>query len=152
MKNLRSLATSHLPSLTLNAEDFTDFGPELEELRITRAGLKSIKNRAFANLRGLKRLDLSENRIDSIEANAFNEIGHTLVSLQMSHGLGMQMFQLPHESFRQLTALEALDLSNNKLKTLSDNSFHFMENLVSLELHDNQIEALQKGTFQGDIH
>ncbi|XP_065076627.1 chaoptin-like isoform X2 [Ochlerotatus camptorhynchus] len=152
MKNLRSLATSHLQSMSLNAEDFTDFSPELEELKITRAGLKSIKNRAFTNLRGLKRLDLSENRIDSIEANAFNEIGHTLVSLRISHGLGMQLLQIPHESFRQLTALEALDLSNNKLKTLNDNSFHFMKNLVSLELHDNQIDSLQKGTFQSDIH
>lgn len=152
MKNLRSLATSHLPSMSLSPEDFTDFSPELEELKITRASLKSIKNQAFVNLRGLKRLDLSENRIDSIEANAFNEIGHTLISLRISHGLGMQMFQIPHESFRQLTALEALDLSNNKLKTLNDNSFHFMNNLVSLELHDNQIDSLQKGTFQSDIH
>ncbi|XP_062537568.1 chaoptin [Armigeres subalbatus] len=152
MKNLRSLATSHLSSLTLNAEDFADFGLELEELRITRSGLKSIKNRAFANLRGLKRLDLSENRIDSVEANAFNEIGHTLLSLRISHGFGGQLFQIPHESFRQLTTLEALDLSNNKLKTVNENSFHFMENLVSLELHDNQIDTLPKGTFQGDIH
>ncbi|XP_062700932.1 chaoptin-like isoform X2 [Aedes albopictus] len=152
MKNLRQLATSHLSSMSLNPEDFTEFSPELEELRITRAGLKSIKNRAFANLRGLKRLDLSENRVDSIEPNAFNEIGHSLISLRMSHGLGAQMSQIPYEAFRQLTVLEALDLSNNKLKTLNENSFHFMGDLVSLELHDNQIESLPRGTFQGDIH
>ncbi|XP_055588501.1 chaoptin isoform X2 [Uranotaenia lowii] len=152
MKNLRSLATSHLTALTLSPEDFANFSPELEELRITRAGLKSLKNRCFTHLRGLKRLDLSENRIDSIEPNAFTEIGHSLVSLRISHGLGQQMLQVPHEAFRQLTAVEALDLSNNKLKSLNENSFHFMRNLVSVELHDNQIDVLQKGTFQGDIH
>uniref|UniRef100_A0A1Q3FSG3 Putative conserved secreted protein n=1 Tax=Culex tarsalis TaxID=7177 RepID=A0A1Q3FSG3_CULTA len=152
MKNLRSLITSHLPSLALGPEDFAEFSPELEELKITRAGLKSIKNRAFTNIRGLKRLDLSENRIDSIEANVFAEIGHSLVSLRMSHALGAQILSIPHDSFRHLTALEALDLSNNKLKTLTDSSFHFMKNLVSVELHDNQIDSLAKGTFQSDIH
>ncbi|XP_055525782.1 chaoptin [Wyeomyia smithii] len=151
MKNLRSLATSHLSAVSLNPDDFVDFSPELEELKITRAGLKSIKNHAFTKLRGLKRLDLSENRIDSIESSAFAEIGHSLVSLRMSHGLG-SMQQLPQDPFRQLTGIEALDLSNNKLKTLSDNCFHFLKNIISLELHDNQLENLPKGIFQQDIH
>ncbi|XP_055618814.1 chaoptin [Toxorhynchites rutilus septentrionalis] len=152
MKSLRSLATSFMPSVQLGPDDFTNFSQELEELKITRASLKVLNNHAFINLRGLKRLDLSENRIDKIEANAFTEIGHSLVSLRISHGFSSQMQQIPHESFRQLTSLEALDLSNNKLKSLADNSLHFMKNLVSLELHDNQIEKLQKGILQADIH
>ncbi|XP_058821803.1 chaoptin [Topomyia yanbarensis] len=152
MKNLRSVAISHLPTVSLSPEDFAGFSPDLEELKITRAGVQSIKNHAFTNLHGMKRLDLSENRIGSIEPMAFAEIGHSLCSLRMSHGLGAQMAQLPQEAFRQLVALEALDLSNNKLRTLSDSSFHFMKNIVSLELHDNQIESLPKGIFQSDIH
>ncbi|XP_058444042.1 chaoptin [Malaya genurostris] len=152
MKNLRFLASSHLSDFSLRSEDFVDFSPDLEELKLTRAGIKSIKNHAFTYLHGLKRLDLSENRIDSIEAMAFAEIGHSLCSLRMSHGLGAQMAKIPQEAFRYLVALEALDLSNNKLKTLSDNSFHFMKNIVSLELHDNQIDNLPKGIFQSDIH
>lgn len=35
---------------------------------------------------------------------------------------------------------------------MSDTSFHFLKNLRLLELHDNRIEQVLKGTFQGDIH
>uniref|UniRef100_A0A182PNT2 LRRCT domain-containing protein n=1 Tax=Anopheles epiroticus TaxID=199890 RepID=A0A182PNT2_9DIPT len=152
MRNLRSLTISHLPSASLVPDDFANFSPELEELRLNRASLKVIKSHAFTHLRGLKRLDLSENRIDSIEADAFSDVGHSLVSLRASHGLGSQLVVFPIEAFRKLTALEALDLSNNRLKAIGDTSFHLLRNLVSLELHDNQIDALAKGTFQADIH
>uniref|UniRef100_A0A182QLG2 Chaoptin n=1 Tax=Anopheles farauti TaxID=69004 RepID=A0A182QLG2_9DIPT len=152
MRNLRSLAISNLPSSSLGPDDFLDFSPELEELRLNRGSLKQIKAHAFTHVRGLKRLDLSENRIDSIELDAFADVGHSLVSLRASHGLGSQLVTFPIDAFRKLTALEALDLSNNRLKVLGDTSFHLLRNLVSLELHDNQIEALAKGTFQADIH
>ncbi|KFB38898.1 AGAP000019-PA-like protein [Anopheles sinensis] len=152
MRNLRSLAMSSLPSTNLGPENFVDFSPELEDLRLNRASLKVIKAHAFTHVRGLKRLDLSENRIDSIEPDAFTDIGHSLVSLRASHGFGGQLVSFPIEAFRKLTALEALDLSNNRLKQVGDSSFHLLRNLVSLELHDNQIETLAKGTFQADIH
>uniref|UniRef100_A0A182KBF3 Chaoptin n=1 Tax=Anopheles christyi TaxID=43041 RepID=A0A182KBF3_9DIPT len=152
MRNLRSLTISHLRSSSLGPDDFANFSPELEELRLNRASLKVIKAHAFTHVRGLKRLDLSENRIDSIEPDAFSDVGHSLVSLRASHGLGSQLVVFPIEAFRKLTALEALDLSNNRLKAIGDTSFHLLRNLVSLELHDNQIDTLAKGTFQADIH
>lgn len=49
---------------------------------------------------------------------------------------------------RHLTSLQQLDLSNNQLKTMSDTSFHFLKNLKHLELQDNRIEQVLKGTFQ----
>ncbi|XP_050075895.1 chaoptin [Anopheles maculipalpis] len=152
MRNLRSLTISHLPSTSLGPDDFANFSPELEELRLNRASLKVIKGHAFTHVRGLKRLDLSENRIDSIEPDAFTDVGHSLVSLRASHGLGAQLVVFPIDAFRKLTALEALDLSNNRLKAVGDTAFHLLRNLVSLELHDNQIDTLAKGTFQADIH
>ncbi|XP_050098956.1 chaoptin isoform X2 [Anopheles aquasalis] len=152
MQNLRSLALSAVPSSALAPEHLAALGPELEELRLNRASLKSIKNRAFTHVRGLKRLDLSENRIDAFESDAFADVGHSLVALRASHGLGSQLLTFPVEAFRRLTALEALDLSNNRLKALADGSLHLLRNLVSLELHDNQIETLAKGTFQADLH
>lgn len=93
---------------------------------------------------------MSENNIDSIEKGAFLEIGHSLTSLKIAHGLSPLMTQLP--DLRDLTSLEKLDLSNNRLKSIGDNSFHFLKNLQVLELDDNQIEQLAKGTFQRDIH
>jgi Leucine-rich repeat (LRR) protein len=128
-----------------------DFGVELEDLKISRASLSGIKAHAFKHVRGLKRLDFSENSIGSIDAEAFKDIGHSLLSLRMSHGLG-SMSSLPGEAFKWLTSLQELDVSNNKLSSLSDTSFHFMKNLRMLEMHDNTIDDLKKGTFQGDIH
>lgn len=126
------------------------FGMHLENLRINHAGLKSVKAHAFRHIRGLKRLDLSENSIDSIENEAFREIGRSLLSLKIAHGFSSQMSQLP--LLKELTSLKELDLSNNKLKAISDTAFHFQSELEVLEINDNQIETLNKGTFQADIH
>lgn len=62
------------------------------------------------------------------------------------------MQALPADPLKDLTNLQELDFSNNHLKSLTDTSFHFLKNLRSLKLNDNQIELLHKGTFQGDIH
>ena len=45
----------------------------MENLKIIHAGLKGLKAHTFMHVRGLKRLDLSENRIDSIENDAFQD-------------------------------------------------------------------------------
>lgn len=55
---------------------------DLEELRINSAGLQTIKNHAFQYVHSLKRLDLSDNRISSIESDAFEDVS-ILISLQM---------------------------------------------------------------------
>lgn len=62
------------------------------------------------------------------------------------------MTQLPVDAITHLTAIQNLDLNNNKIKSLSDTSFHFMRHLKVLEMNDNQIEQLSKGTFQSDYH
>ena len=62
------------------------------------------------------------------------------------------MSQISTEAIKHLTSLQELDFSNNKIKTLSDTCFHFLKSLKILELNDNQIEQLHKGTFQRDIH
>lgn len=59
---------------------------------------------------------------------------------------------LPADALRHLTSLQELDFSNNQISSISDTSFHFLKNLRLLELHDNRIETVAKGTFQGDIH
>lgn len=74
MRNLRSLYISKISSDTLSPTDFLEFGVELEDLKVVRGHLKSIKSNAFKNVRGIKRLDLSENQIESIERDAFEEV------------------------------------------------------------------------------
>ncbi|XP_055380900.1 chaoptin isoform X2 [Condylostylus longicornis] len=150
MRNMRSLSLSKMKTNSLDADEFSEFGVELEDLQITRGGLTNVKAHAFKNVRGLKRLDLSENGIGSIESDAFNEIGHSLISLKIAHGFTGSA--LPAEALRHLTSLQELDFSNNQIASMSDTSLHFLKNLRLLELHDNRIEQVAKGTFQGDIH
>lgn len=74
LRSLRSLSVSKLSELSLSAEDFVDYGIDLEELTITFGGLQSIKNNAFKHIHGLKHIDLSDNSIGTIENNAFVDV------------------------------------------------------------------------------
>lgn len=71
---MRSLSVSRLKSTNLVADDFIEFGLELEDLKINGGGLQSVKGHAFQHVRGIKRLDLSENKISQFEADAFTEV------------------------------------------------------------------------------
>lgn len=71
---LRSLSLGTLSSNKLSPEDFLDFGVELEDLKLTRSGLETIKSHAFKYVRGVRRIDLSENLIGQIDSDAFTEV------------------------------------------------------------------------------
>lgn len=148
MHSIRSLSVGRLSSKQLAAEEFNEFGLELEDLKLSHSSIESIKSHAFKNVRGLRRLDLSENRISQIENDAFTEIGHSLTSLKISHGFASSMMAFPTVPLRALTSLEELDLSNNYFKTITDTSFHLLHDLRTIELNDNAIEQIIKGTFQ----
>lgn len=71
---MRSLSISRLSTTTLSPDDFLEYGLELEDLKITRGSLKTIKSHAFTHIRGIKRLDLSDNKINQFEPDAFTEV------------------------------------------------------------------------------
>lgn len=73
-KSIRSLSLGTLSSTQLSSEDFLEFGVELEDLKLTLSSIESIKSHAFKNVRGVRRLDLSENRIGQIDNDAFAEV------------------------------------------------------------------------------
>lgn len=152
MRSLRTLSVSKISSNQLQSEDFTEFGNELEDLKISQAELKSIAANAFKYVRGLKRLDLSENRISKIDDAAFQDLEHSLIALKMAHALSADYHSLSPNLFKSLSSLQYLDLSNNRIKSIPETSFHFMKNIKALEIRDNQIDQIAKGTFQGDIH
>ncbi|KAJ8916973.1 hypothetical protein NQ315_008373 [Exocentrus adspersus] len=152
LRSLRVLSLSRLSQPNLSPDNFVEFGVDLEELRINFANLQTVKNNAFKHIHGLRLIDLSENVIGTIENNAFTDIGHSLIHLKLSHALSYSVSNMPVDSIKVLLNLEELDLSHNKIKTMPDTSFHFLRRLKILELQDNIIEIVHKGTFQGDIH
>ncbi|XP_015178176.1 PREDICTED: chaoptin-like isoform X2 [Polistes dominula] len=152
MRNLRFLSISKMPESTLVPENFLEFGMDIKELHIIQSNLNAIKNHAFTHVRGIKYLDFSENSISTIEDDAFSEVGHSLLTLRISHGLSSSITEIPNKPFKSLTNLQHLDFSNNKIKSMPDTAFHFLKRIKRIELQDNEIDAIPKGTFQGDIH
>ncbi|KZC10143.1 Chaoptin, partial [Dufourea novaeangliae] len=152
MRNTRFLSISRMPQQTLMAENFMEYGMDIKELRIVQSNVNTIKNHAFMHVRGIKYLDFSENSITTIEDEAFSEVGHSLLTLRMSHGLSSSFTEIPNKAFKFLTNLQHLDFSNNKIKSMPDTTFHFMKRIKRIELQDNEIDFITKGTFQGDIH
>lgn len=152
MRSLRTLSVSKISSDQLQSEDFLEFGNELEDLKMSRGGLKSIIGNAFKYVKGLKRIDLSENRISKIDDDAFKDLEHSLIALKMAHALSPDYHTLSPNIFKPMSSLEYLDMSNNRIKAISETSFHFMKTIKGLEFRDNQIDQINKGTFQGDIH
>ncbi|KAJ8950482.1 hypothetical protein NQ314_007869 [Rhamnusium bicolor] len=144
LRSLRTLSLSRLSQQNISPEDFLEFGIDLEELQISFAKLKTLKNNAFRYVHGLKAVDLSENSIATIENDAFTDIGHSLIRLRLSHAFSSSVANIPTDAIKVLSNLEDLDLSNNRLKNMPDTSFHFLRKLKNLKLQDNIIE--------GDIH
>lgn len=79
------------------------------------------------------------------------QVGHSLLTLRMSHGFSSSVSEVPNAPFKFLTNLQHLDFSNNKIKSLPDTSFHFLKRIKRIELQDNEIDNIRKGTFQVGI-
>lgn len=78
----------------------------------------------------------------------FPQVGHSLLTLRMSHALSPSVSEIPKAPFKFLTNLQHFDFSNNKIKSLPDTSFHFLKRIKRMELQDNEIDSIRKGTFQ----
>lgn len=78
----------------------------------------------------------------------FLQIEHSLNHLKLARAFSASVSNIPTDAIKVLINLEELDLSNNRLKIMPDTSFHFLKKMKILELHDNIIEDLRKGTFQ----
>ncbi|KAI9550756.1 hypothetical protein GHT06_013401 [Daphnia sinensis] len=139
IRNLRSLGLSSLDE-KISTNDFEGYGAALEHLSLSKNKLKTISSNSFRHVPGLKTLDLSDNRISQIEADAFADVGTSLIHLSMANGIGVG--SLPSEPFKKLVSLQSIDLSNNRITNLPDDFFHLMKEIRSINLQDNAIEKI----------
>ena len=51
--------------------------------------------------------------------------------------------------FPNLIEEKVLDLDNNKIETINENSFNFLSQFYGLRLDNNQIETINENTFNG---
>jgi hypothetical protein len=87
---------SHLLQPHLTPEDFKDFSMDLEEMHVKSSDLAVIRNHAFRHVRGIKALDLSENKITLIENEAFTEVRSTVSPIGMMTVNNCYMLEASH--------------------------------------------------------
>jgi Leucine-rich repeat (LRR) protein len=96
----------------------------------------------FANCQSVKRLDLSDNKIISINNKTFSRLVN-LIELNLS---GNQLSRLENLTFsfdgNSSSSIEILNLSKNKLSVVEQSAFHGLNNLNVLSLNENFLSDL----------
>ena len=151
MRNLRTLGISSVKNYgSVTRKQFEDFSPSLEELNLVDSDITSLHRHAFKHVPSVSSLDLSNNRLEHVDDDAFREVGNALRYLRMSNSL--YFTRLPNIAFHSLTGLVTLDLSNNHIRRVPLDSFHKMNGLQFLYLQDNEISTFKRGTFHSQAN
>lgn len=124
----------------------------LTDLKLSGNKLEVVEANAFENLPGLARLDLSDNEIQSFNENAF-PLNNSLHSLNLSAAFFNYTYldgALGGLQGANLVQLTMLDLSNVDLFVPPDNWFSTMPLLVSLSLRNSSIVSIRNGSLRAD--
>lgn len=170
--SVKQLDLSFNPLRHLSSHSFSNFS-ELQVLDLSRCEIQMIEDNAYEGLNHLSTLILTGNPIQSLAMGAFSglsslqtlvaveinlvsledfPIGHlkTLKELNVAHNL-IDSFKLP-EYFSNLSNLEHLDLSNNKIQTICHKDLQVLHQMppfkLSLDLSLNPLDFIQQGTFK----
>jgi hypothetical protein len=96
----------------------------LKTLLITKSHLRLVEFRDFKNMKKLRNLYLSDNKIEKV----------------------------PHCLFKYADNLEIIDLSGNQIKKLNEDVFLNLPNLHHFSANNNEIEHLENGLFRNNLN
>lgn len=136
--------------------------PSLTQARLSHNSIRLLPDRIFAKNRQLTHLYLNGNSLERLNASTFHGLIKLLMlDLSANHlveihkqafleNINLKFVNLSYNSlhrFPDLTAtfLATLDLSFNLINSLKANSLENMPMIVSLNLRDNQLQALPRG-------
>lgn len=141
-KTFRNLRTLVLPGHIQNIvpDDFVD-AANLEQLELSNS-IKSIPELAFVRSPKLRRLNLSWNRIVRIATNAFGGLKH----LKHLHLFRNRLTYLDAFVFRDMDTLTVLTVNHNKIERIDDDALNF-PNLIEIDLSYNKLRTLSNMTF-----
>lgn len=132
-----NLSNNLISGRSLNEAKFK-FLNKLLFLNLRENPLKMVKTDTFNFLEfpSLKLLDLSHCEIRELETDSFD-----LPTLEYFDLSWNQIHVLTEDSFRMLTNLKILDMSNNRISVL--NEVPYMPEVVTWNLDDNLIESIE---------
>ncbi|GMT16674.1 hypothetical protein PFISCL1PPCAC_7971, partial [Pristionchus fissidentatus] len=109
-------------------------------LRLQRDNLRTLVPDSFGTAEVIS-LDLSDNGLRSVSANAFRGLEDSLRSLRVSSN---NLTELPTWAFGFLTHLESLDVSSNRIRLIRNKAFDdaTLTSLRFLYLNDNEVEVI----------
>nr|XP_033774223.1 leucine-rich repeats and immunoglobulin-like domains protein 2 [Geotrypetes seraphini] len=141
--NITLLSLVHNKVLEVTSECL-QFYLSLETLDLSSNLISEIKTSSFPPMQ-IKYLNLSNNRIQTLEAGCFDNLSSSILVLKLNRNrisaVQPKMFRLPH--------LQHLELKRNRIKIVESLTFQGLESLKSLKMQRNGISKLMDGAFFG---
>uniref|UniRef100_A0A8C5KMI0 Leucine-rich repeats and immunoglobulin-like domains protein 2 n=1 Tax=Jaculus jaculus TaxID=51337 RepID=A0A8C5KMI0_JACJA len=141
--NITLLSLVHNLIPEINAEAL-QFYPALENLDLSSNLISELKTSSFPRMQ-LKYLNLSNNRIATLEAGCFDNLSSSLLVVKLNRNrismIPPKIFKLPH--------LQFLELKRNRIKIVEGLTFQGLDSLRSLKMQRNGISKLKDGAFFG---
>ncbi|KAK0051410.1 carboxypeptidase N subunit 2 [Biomphalaria pfeifferi] len=136
IKGLQIINPSRMKELSVD-------GSLLVKIRIVSCYVQDVEARTFEKFPNLKELDLSNNEITIIRADAFLGLSY-LMYLNLSHNRLSNVAGI----FNSLSKLKTLDISWNFIKNLTSEAFVLQDILTSLKLDGNPLKTLHGSSFR----
>ncbi|KAH0618940.1 hypothetical protein JD844_018510, partial [Phrynosoma platyrhinos] len=143
--------TSNITLLSLVHNIIPEIVPEqlqlyvsLENLDLSSNLISEIKMSSFPRMQ-LKYLNLSNNRITTLEAGCFDNLSNSLIVVKLNRN---RISMIPPKTFR-LPHVQYLELKRNRIKVIDSLTFQGLDSLKSLKMQRNGISRLMDGAFFG---
>jgi Leucine-rich repeat (LRR) protein len=122
--------------------------PCLEYLDLSQNRLISIEENSFTFLKKLKHLNLSQNKLDlESEFNNISFFNEQFLLENLDLGFNEIKYLDSNLTFKNLNSLKVLNLTNNKLKSVDLFLFGFMSKLSELNLAYNNLSFINEKYF-----
>ena len=114
-------------------------------LYINNSTINHLNDYVFDNI-AINNLQLSRANISSISSNALTG---QVISLKILNLQDNYLTEIPNESLRTLTNLTSLDLSLNQIQAIRNNVFETLTKLTTLKLSENSLTNIETKAFNG---
>lgn len=131
------LTAPHVVRIKRN--DFKGFS-NLKSFSIKATSLKTIEEHSFSHLVNLDRLSLENTLMTNIEKNLLSG----LIKLRVFQMTNCKLLKGLHQDlFNETVLLERIFITEGKLATLHNSTFHNLPNLKSIYFHKNKLTQLR---------